>query len=107
LQDQLHHGLLQAVGNSEVALNGVADETSKLDHERIVEAQCRAQRLAVLKRRLLTDHRTDWIADIAEERKSHECDDKHHDGGLHDPADDKGKHRTPWPVEWAKMVAKK
>ena len=95
LQDQLHHRLLQTVGNAEVALNGVADKPAELDHERIIQTQSRAQRLAVLQRGFLTDHGADRIADIAKQRKRHECDDQHNDGRLHHPADDKGKHQTP------------
>jgi hypothetical protein len=80
-QDQLHHRLLQPVGDAEIALHGAADEAQNCT-ERVVQPQRLAQRLALGQRRLLPDHRRDRVADEAEQRKRHQRHRQHDDDGL-------------------------
>ena len=77
-QDQLHHRLLQTIGNTEIALCGARDESGELRQERVVQTQLVPQRLAVGDCRFLPDHRVDRITHETEQGEGDQRHNQHH-----------------------------
>jgi hypothetical protein len=92
LRDQLHDREAIAIGDSEFAPHGAADEARELDGDGIVQSEAAAELLLLLDGRVLAHHGAGRIADEVEHAEREKRDDEHDGDGLQQSAHDERDH---------------